>query len=129
MKYCSSCVFTLKVVLMVKCSKYVICVLNWKLCRIRIIRRFSCSCLDYISELFFVFFRKPICCALCRSRFQIIQITCLFLILFENLSHHFHDFVCKLFSSTRRNVFYVICEVAYRFVHAVDSDSRKVISK
>lgn len=87
MKNCPSGIFALDVVLLLERLEGIISESDGKLCGVGIKRCVVCPSLDDIWDLFFIFFGKPVGRTFCWCSFKVVEISRLFLILFEDLSH------------------------------------------
>lgn len=125
----SSSILALEIILIFECLERIIREVDRKLCRVCIVGIIPSSGLDDIWMLFLVFFGESIGCPFCRGCFEIIHITCCFLVFFEYLSHILKDFFGELLSPHGRYIAISTTIIQYCFVHTIESDRRKVIAK
>lgn len=100
-EYRSSGILALYCILIFERFECIISKIYWKLRGVGIVWILLGSGLDNIWMLFLVFSGKTIGCSLCWSCFEVIHISCLFLVLFEYLSHIIQCLDSKLSSPLR----------------------------
>ena len=93
---------------------------------VRMIRRTG---LKDLREALLIFFGKAISCTFSRCGFEVVHVSCFFLEHDHLVADEIKHFGGKGVASFRRNIFFVLCEVADHFIDAVHTDRREVITQ
>lgn len=99
MKNGTSGVFALEFVLLFERFERIVGIAYRKLSGIGIIWCFVGSCLDDIRDLFLILFCESIGSAFCRRSFEVVEISGLFLVSLEDLSHEIEDLYGEFLAS------------------------------
>ena len=129
MQYGAACILLLQVFLHFQSFERIVRIGNRQLRAVGVVRMIWRPRLKNLRETLLIFFGKAVSCTFSRCGFKVVHVSGFFLEHDHLVADEIKHFGGKGVAGFRRNVFFVLCEVADHFIDAIHTDRREVITQ